>query len=157
MNFDEAIEHVLSSEGGYVNNPNDSGGETKYGISKRSYPKLDIKNLTRAQAKAIYRTDFWDKVKADQLASAVRFHVFDFAVNAGVSTAIKTLQFAAGSKKDGVLGPNTIKGSQRVSARDFGVARIRHYTALARDRPKDRVFLDGWLIRTLDVTLLSTK
>jgi lysozyme family protein len=170
MNFEEAIEHVLAKEGGYTNDPRDSGNwtggiinskgigilkGTKFGISAKAYPSLDIKNLTRDQAIDIYRRDYWLKIRADELPRSLRLNVFDFAVNAGIGTAIKTLQNACGVKKDGIIGPNTLSGAQSVTSRNFSVSRIRHYTGLVRDRAKDSIFLDGWLIRTLDVTLIS--
>jgi lysozyme family protein len=155
MTFDQAVEIILSKEGGYVNDPKDSGGETNMGISKRSYPSVDIKNLTKDQAKRIYYKDFWQKIKADELPPKVRLNVFDFAVNAGIGTAIKTLQNAAGVNADGIIGSQTIKAAQKVSARNYAVARLRYYTGLAKRRPKDMAFLDGWLIRTMDITLLS--
>jgi len=65
--FDKAFEILIGHEGGYVNDVNDRGGETRYGISKRAYPHIDIANLTLAQAKEIYRTDYWDKVKCSSL------------------------------------------------------------------------------------------
>lgn len=155
MKFEQAIEHVLTKEGGYVFNPNDSGGETKFGISKRSYPKLDIKNLTRDQAKEIYRTDFWNRIKADQLPEQLRLHVFDFAVNAGVSKAILSLQQVAGVKTDGIIGNLTVAASKKVSPWDYAGERIRHYVAIVRKRPKDLVFLNGWMIRNLEITRIS--
>ena len=89
MNFDTAFDRLMGNEGGYSNELNDPGGETKWGISKRSYPDLDIKNLTREQAKAIYLRDFWIRGAMDQLPPAVAFQVFDFAVNSGIETAIR--------------------------------------------------------------------
>jgi len=62
-NFDKVIDKVLINEGGYVNDPHDSGGETNFGISKRAYPNVNIKELTTAGAKSIYKKDYWDKVK----------------------------------------------------------------------------------------------
>ena len=102
MNFDMAFDRLMGNEGGYVNNPADPGGETQWGISKRSYPNIDIKNLTREQAKAIYLKDFWLIVDADP---AIKFQVFDFAVNSGVQTAIRKLQAAVGVADDGHWGP----------------------------------------------------
>ena len=64
-NFLRAVKEVLKIEGGYVNNPNDRGGETKYGISKRAYPNVDIKNLTLDKAKQIYYNDYWYNIKLD--------------------------------------------------------------------------------------------
>ena len=108
MNFEQAIERVLSSEGGYSNDPKDPGGETQWGISKRSYPDVDIKNLTREQAKEIYKRDFWDVVVGASLHEDIAFQVLDFAVNSGGSVAIQYLQRAAGVADDGHLGPVSI-------------------------------------------------
>lgn len=109
MSFDTAIERVLSTEGGYVNDPKDPGGETQWGISKRSYPDLDIKALTREQAKEIYRRDFWDPVAGNGLHEDIAFQVLDFAVNSGGPVAIQYLQRAAGVADDGHIGPHTIE------------------------------------------------
>ena len=103
ITFDEAFNRLLSHEGGYVNDPTDPGGETNWGISKRSYPHLDIKNLTRDQAATIYYTDFWAPLAdADP---AVKFQMFDFAVNSGISTALRKLQLVVGVADDGHWGP----------------------------------------------------
>ena len=85
MNFDIAFERLIGHEGGYVNHHDDPGGETKYGITKRSYPSEDIKNLTLEQAKAIYLRDFWEPLGDEH--PAVKFQAFDLAVNSGVSRA----------------------------------------------------------------------
>ncbi len=102
MNFDIAFDRLISHEGGYVNDPQDPGGETNWGISKRSYPNVDIQNLTREQAKEIYRKDFWDVL--GDAHPAIKFQVFDFAVNSGVGTAIRKLQAAIGVADDGKWG-----------------------------------------------------
>ena len=108
MNFNEAIDRVLSSEGGYVNDPNDPGLETQWGISKRSYPNVDIKNLTRDEAKQIYKRDFWDPVANAGIHGDVVFQVLDFAVNSGGSVAVQYLQRAVGVADDGHLGPVSV-------------------------------------------------
>lgn len=109
MNFDQAFERLIGHEGGYVNNPSDPGGETKYGVSKRSYPGEDIAGLTLDRAKAIYRRDFWGPAGCDAVPEAIKFDLFDMAVNSGVVAAIKTLQRAAGTAPDGLLGPITLQ------------------------------------------------
>ena len=106
--FDPAVRVVLTHEGGYVNHPNDPGGETKFGISKRSYPKLEIAHLTREDAKAIYLQDFWLAGSMDQYDGAIGFQVFDAAVNHGIQTALRLLQRAAGVADDGHVGPVTV-------------------------------------------------
>lgn len=103
MNFDTAFDRLISNEGGYVNDLKDPGGETSWGISKRTYPGLDIKNLTRDQAKVIYRRDFWEPL--GDAHPAIKFQVFDFAVNSGIQTAIRKLQAAIGVADDGHWGP----------------------------------------------------
>lgn len=109
LNFDEAVYLVLKHEGGYVNNPNDTGGETNFGISKRAYPDLNIADLTAYDAQDIYKKDFWDKVQGDRLPKGLDLMVFDFAVNAGVSRASKVLQKLIGVKQDGIIGSKTME------------------------------------------------
>lgn len=106
-NFDTAISRVLGAEGRYVNNPNDPGGETNWGISKREYPNLDIAALTRAQAVEIYYRDLWVPIKGDTFPLSIGFDLLDFAVNSGISTATRALQRAVGVADDGVFGPNS--------------------------------------------------
>ncbi len=105
MSFDVSIARVLGNEGGYVNDPDDPGGETQWGISKRSYPLLDIRTLTRDSAIGIYRRDFWERISADQLPVMLQFLVLDFAVNCGVETAVRKVQAAANVADDGHFGP----------------------------------------------------
>jgi lysozyme family protein len=103
ISFNEAFTRLLGHEGGYVNNPADPGGETNWGISKRSYSNLDIKNLTRDQAMMIYYTDFWSPLgDAD---AAIKYQMFDFAVNSGINTALRKLQLVVGVADDGHWGP----------------------------------------------------
>lgn len=103
ITFDTAFDRLIGHEGGYVNDPKDPGGETNWGISKRSYPHLNIKALTREDARAIYLRDFWNAV-GDGVHPAVKFQVFDFAVNSGIGTAIRKLQAAVGAADDGQWG-----------------------------------------------------
>ncbi|HMY41320.1 MAG TPA: glycosyl hydrolase 108 family protein, partial [Marinagarivorans sp.] len=96
--FELAIVKTLAREGGskYTETPGDTGGATKFGISQRAYPQLNIKNLTEAEAKAIYKRDYWDKIKGDLIANqGIAESIFDFAVNAGIKTASKLAQAAA--------------------------------------------------------------
>lgn len=107
MNFDRAFEIIIGHEGGYVNDPRDPGGETKYGISKRAYPAEDIQNLTLDRAKFLYKRDYWDAVDAESIPGAARLMVFDCSVNCGVTTAKKILQRAVEVKDDGIIGAKT--------------------------------------------------
>lgn len=113
-NFGDSIDRVLKSEGMYVNDPNDPGGETNWGLSKRSYPNLNIKLLTRDGAVLIYKSDFWDHVHADDLPFTLQFQVLDFAVNCGIGTAIRKLQVAAGVADDGWWGPVTVAAAKNM-------------------------------------------
>ena len=103
--FQEAFDRLIGHEGGYSNNPKDPGGETKWGISKRSYPTLSIISLTREDAKGIYKRDFWDRLNANNLPPAIVFQLFDFAVNSGISTAVRYYQRTLGVADDGYWGP----------------------------------------------------
>lgn len=118
MTFDTAFDRLMVAEGGYINNPNDPGGETRWGISKRTYPHLDIKNLTREHAKTIYYTDFWLRIHADQLPAGVAFQTFDFAVNSGIYTAVRYLQRAIGVADDGHWGPVSTAAAAAMSESD---------------------------------------
>ena len=105
MVFDTAFNRLMVNEGGISNNPKDPGGLTKYGISQRSYPNLDIASLTIDDARQLYKTDFWDKINGDSMPPGVGFQALDFAVNSGISTALRALQRAIGVADDGVFGP----------------------------------------------------
>lgn len=111
--FTQAFNFTIGAEGGYVNNPDDPGGETKYGISKRSYPNEDIANLALDRAKEIYHSDYWNRIRGDDLPPAVAMVTFDAAVNSGPHMAVVWLQDAAGADMDGVIGPLTIRAVQR--------------------------------------------
>lgn len=147
MTFDEAFEKLIGHEGGYSFNLRDPGGETKFGISKRSYPKENIKGLTLERAKAIYKRDFWDKCHIDELPKSVWFDIFDTAVNSGVATAIKLLQRSVGSKDDGIWGPNTAKAVQEANparlSRVYNGHRLNYYTNLG----DFKTFGKGWVRR----------
>jgi lysozyme family protein len=109
VNFDAAFERLIGHEGGYVNHKADPGGETKYGITKRTYPGENIRGLTLARAKEIYRRDFWGPAGCDAVPDAIKFDLFDAAVNSGCRQAVKFLQGAVGTVQDGLLGPKTLQ------------------------------------------------
>ncbi len=133
MTFDDAFARILGNEGGYTNNPADPGGETNWGISKRSYPDVDIANLTQAGAKAIYLRDFWNPI--GDAHPAVKFQVFDFAVNSGIQTAIRKLQSAVGVADDGHWGPISAAALASMDVNDvlmrFVAQRLRFWTGLS--------------------------
>lgn len=130
--FETAFEFIMKWEGGYVNNKKDPGGETKYGISKRSYPNLDIKNLTREDAKKIYLKDFWNGSTADEYPKPLNIVIFDTAVNMGISRALKFLE----KTKDPV---------------QYIALRRKRYQYLVEVRPSLKIFLKGWNNRLNDL------
>jgi len=124
VTFDQVFDKLINHEGGYVFNPHDPGGETKFGISKRSYPHLDIHSLTLADAKTIYKRDFWDRAQCDKLHPDLAFELFDGAVNSGIGQSIRWLQRAVGVADDGVVGPLTLASINREN--DTSAIRARY-------------------------------
>lgn len=145
MDFDTAFTRLLGNEGRYSNNLADPGGETNWGICKRSYPHVDITNLTQDDAKAIYLRDFWNPIgDADP---AVKFQVFDFAVNSGIQTAIRKLQSACHVADDGHWGPMSAAALAAMDKNDvlmrFVAQRLRFWTSLSTWQ----AFGKGWANR----------
>lgn len=142
--FGRCFDILLGHEGGVVDHPGDPGGRTKFGISQRAYPRVDIKNLTLDGARAIYLADYWRPIRGDELPISLALLVFDSAVNNGVGQAIRWLQRAADVPIDGVLGPRTI-----AAACAPGVEARFHLTrALAMTEMSGwPTFGKGWAIR----------
>jgi len=146
---------VLRHEGGYSADPRDPGGETRFGISKRAYPDVDILRLTEDEAKAIYRRDYWDKLRPDELPQELAICLFDCAVNMGRDKAVRLLQRACGVAQDGVMGGNTIAAANRLvdPVVRFSAERIIAYTGI---RGFDTIG-KGWLRRTITTALEASK
>ena len=156
--FDDIIDIVIKHEGGYVNDPKDLGGETKYGITKRFYHNVDIKNLTVEEAKQIYYDDYWVKNKVPQMPDNLKHIYFDMCINQGKGTAVKVLQRAVNSKGgdlevDGGLGPKTIEAINKYKPCDNRTRcyRLKHYYDLVNKKPEQEKFLFGWCRRALEV------
>lgn len=133
--FEELARYVIDKiEGGYVDDKNDPGGETKYGLSKKSYPNLDIKSLTKDDAIKIYKIDYWDKIKCDLMGDALAAHVFDSSINCGVKSTIKMLQRAVCVKDDGIFGSITknavYNANELISLMSFINERYKYYRSL---------------------------
>ncbi len=157
MNNDRetAIDFVLKMEGDYTFDPNDPGGETKYGISKKAYPAHDIKNLSLDEAKSIYLRDYWHACKCDELAYPFSLLVFDTAVNQGVRQGCRLLQMALGVKEDGIIGDKTIEASHkagRSSVKKFLAERLVAYARLMASNSNLLVFSFNWFHRVLSLT-----
>lgn len=147
MNFDQSFEKLLGHEGGYSNNPADPGGETKFGISRKAYPGEDIAGMTLERAKQIYLRDYWGPAGCDAVPEAVKFHLFDMAVNSGVKTAIQTMQRAVQARPDGLLGPLTLQAIQSMPAPRF-VARFNgQRLAFMAGLTTWQTFGRGWALR----------
>lgn len=123
MTYDEAFDMLIGHEGGYSFNPNDPGGETMWGITAKvaraNGYSGSMRYMPRDTAKHIARTEYWEKVRADDLPEAVRFDVFDGAYNSGVAQSAKWLQRAAGVKDDGVIGPVTLSTVNHADAQQI--------------------------------------
>lgn len=117
--FLKVVNRVLGHEGGYVHDVSDPGGETNWGISKRSYPSVQIKSLTRNQAIAIYYRDFWLKAHCEELGEGAAYQLMDSAVNSGISQSIRFIQRAVGVADDGVYGPVTANAVKKMSDSDL--------------------------------------
>ena len=156
VKFDEIIEVVLHHEGGYVNDPDDPGGETNFGIAKRSHPDVDIKNLTKDGAKEIYYQTYWIKNRVPQMPEDLKHIYFDMCVNQGRGRAVKILQRAANAKGadlkvDGGLGPKTIGSLKNVELERVRAYRIKYYADLVTRKPDLEKFYFGWFRRGLEV------
>lgn len=151
MDFETAFHELLGHEGGYVNHPLDPGLETKWGVTVKVARAAGYRGQMRDfpvdMAKAIYRRDYWDAVKADQLPAVVRYAVFDAAVNSGVRQSVRWLQRAVGAAEDGVIGPRTLAlvnaaDPHKLKDKLLGV-RLKFMT----DLPAWQAFGKGWARR----------
>lgn len=151
------IKKTILLEGGYVNDPNDKGGETRFGISKRNYPNVDILNLREEEAAQIYERDYWGAMKCDQMPKCpLRWKLFDCGVNCGQRTAAKFLQMSFGLIPDGIIGMDTLNTAKLVMAdrtrhdqvlNEFMRILVAHYEAIVQHDPAQNKFLNGWLKR----------
>ena len=152
--FDRALAFVLNVEGGFSDDPHDPGGATKYGISQRAYPHLNIRALTRSQARAIYRRDYWQRARCDALPPPIAIALFDAAVNHGVARATRLLQRSARVRADGIIGPKTRAAIAAANPPDLLLDFLSHrLRAYARDRNAAR-FMRGWARRVLSLHAL---
>ena len=154
--FEPAFEFMIPHEGGYVSDPADPGGETKYGISKKSYPNEDIKNLTLEDAKRIYRRDFWLPAYEQINSQAIANKVFDLAVNMGKHYAHIIVQRAINYcgcdiAEDGIIGRETVARANMLPESNL-LSAIKYlaaekYKHIAENNPQEEKFLAGWLKR----------
>ena len=140
IHFRAMMAHVFKSEGGYVNDPKDPGGETNFGISKKAHPNLDIKNLTREDAERVYYEAYWKTNHCHELPEAVAMLHFDGCINQGARRSNRALQRAAHCTMDGAYGPNTAKAvdsmyraDKHLFLEDFAAARLFEYMRLREE------------------------
>lgn len=150
--FDKIFNFTIGSEGGYTNDPSDPGGETKYGVCKRDYPNLDIKNLTIEQVKDIYYKNYWIPANCDKLVSMnfslTAMVVFDSSINCGVSTAKKFIQRVLGVIDDGIIGPMTLGKIMLYKDQDLSIKVIEerktYYIDIITKNSKLEKYRKGW-------------
>ncbi|ATR23221.1 hypothetical protein CTJ15_20385 [Roseomonas sp. FDAARGOS_362] len=163
--FDRCLAVVLQQEGGFVNDPQDPGGATNMGITRdvlsafrdRAVTVDEVRDLSRAEAREIYRARYWTPMRCAELPPGVDLGVFDFGVNAGPSRAVKLLQKAVGVMADGSIGPITLAAARALEAErliaSFSEARLAYYRSLdgfAR-------FGRGWANRTEAVRMAALR
>ena len=151
--FDFIIQQETGGDpnGGYTNDPDDPGGETKWGISKKAHPDLDIKSLTKEQAQVIYYIEYWLPIDIDGISDEIKMMLCDMGVNCGVATAKKYLQKAVGVEVDGVIGPKTIEALNRHGfpciVYLYGAWRRIYYLTLISKNPTLSKNTNGWFSR----------
>lgn len=149
--FHRTMTFVLEWEGGYVNDPDDPGGETKYGIAKRYHPDIDIRNLTAEKAKEIYRRDYWERARCHKLPPRVATAMMDTAVNLGTRRAAELLQRALKIPDDGIIGEQTISAAQgdRNAPNKLIAERLRYYAEKCVESPVKLKYMRGWSARCI--------
>lgn len=155
MDFETAISKVLRHEGGFSDHPDDTGGKTRYGITEAVARRIGylgaMSELPLELAKQIYKREYWDAVRADELPAQVRYVLFDAAVNSGVGQAILWLQRAAGVEADGKLGPKTMAAAQALDGTGLKnrlLAQRLRFMASLSNWP---AFSRGWARRIADL------
>lgn len=152
--FNRCVNITLAEEGGLSANRRDPGGLTQFGISQRAYPNLDIAHLTREQAIALYRDDYWQPIRGDALPTGLDLLVFDTAINMGCDAAARMLQEAVGVTVDGIIGPVTIERARKTMPAllvDYCALRAWRYEI---NRNED-VFGKGWFRRLFRLYLIA--
>lgn len=170
-NFDILFPIVLRVEGGFSNDPDDTGGATCKGVTFEEFKKwrtshampspttADLRNITDAEAKAIYKTKYWDRWRADEIDSQkVANIVVDWVINSG-SHGITKPQAILGVKADGVVGAKTLAAVNNANADDLFErvynARVAFYKSIVARKPSQKKFLRGWLNRLQTIKKLS--
>lgn len=158
--FTARLPLILKHEGGHVDHPKDPGGATNKGIIQRTYdswrdrqgkPRQSVRLISDDEVAAIYRRDYWDEVKGDDLPAGVDYCVFDFAVNSGIDRASRYLQAAVGANQDGKIGPATIAAAKAREAHIIIDDICDRRMAFLRGLKHWPTFGRGWTSRVEDV------
>jgi lysozyme family protein len=165
-NYPAAFEAMQKHEGGYVNHPRDPGGATNRGVIQRVYDgyrerrgleKRSVKFIEDAEVRDIYRAQYWNAVRGDELPSGIDYCVFDFGVNSGPSRAVKFLQAALEIKQDGLVGEATLAAAARASSRTVIETICRARMSFLRGLPTWKTFGKGWTSRVEGVQRLALR
>ncbi len=146
---------------GYTNDPNDAGGETKYGISKNKNPNVDVTNLNWDGAKAVYYKNYWIIGHCDKLPGRIAALHFDGCVNNGVVGATRFLQRSVNVDDDGIMGTGTIAAINTYN--EIGICnaicdqRVQYYTDIVARKPAQSMYLTGWLRRIEEMRTFTTN
>lgn len=142
-----AMLHIFLVEGGYVASLKDKAGETKYGITKRTYPRENIKHLTKRRAGELYHRDFWTPIRADEMSCPMALTVFDSSVNMGKFRAIKMTQHIVGLPESGVVTDKMLKTlkmkEQTWAFKEYNKHRIEFY----KECRQYKLYGKGWVRR----------
>lgn len=158
--YSQCIPLVLKHEGGYVNHPADPGGATNKGVTQKTYdgwrdkqglPRQSVRNIADSEVQAIYRRDYWDAVRGDDLPAGVDYAVFDFAVNSGINRASRFLQDVVRVAADGKIGPATLAAVKAMEARDVVNRLCDARMAFLRGLNTFPTFGRGWTARVDEV------
>jgi lysozyme family protein len=164
-NFDASLARLLAHEGGYTNHPSDPGGPTNFGITIFDYRKYvkpdadagDVRAMSLAAAKSIYRAKYWDALRCDELPSGLDYAVFDYGVNSGVSRAAKVLQQSVGVPDDGRVGPLTLAAAAKCDARRVVMAICAERRGFLQGLRTWPVFGRGWGRRVAAVEVAALQ
>jgi lysozyme family protein len=154
MNCDQAVDFVFEQEGEL--SKDEAGGLTVWGIAQNHHPKLDVRMLTKAECQAIYRKEYWNPCRCDELPDVLRLAMFDAAVNTGPRQAIRFLQRALGLTVDGILGPITIAAAQSANPELLERLLAERILFYANSEGVTR-FGRGWIRRSLQVLRVTMK
>ena len=169
MRFQECLARILKHEGGYSNDPLDSGGRTNLGVTQRVWEEFvghpvteaDMKALTPEKIAPMYKLKYWNPSYCEVLPKGLDYVVFDFAVNAGTGRSVKTLQQAIGCVADGVIGRKTMAVINDANPKDligkFSDARADFSQGIVARKPDQARFIKGWLNRVEESRKLALE